>query len=400
MFEQIITERDVHQLIHKHELVSEKIDNNIKNYDQVIKNIFNNISSPSFTLKINKTLLYDKPLYIAADIESKIVLRYLDKLIKRVYKVKQANRDRIIKQLISILHSTNCFYITKLDISSFYETINTRTLIQRLKDDGIISFQNISYIEDIIVNKTCGVGLPRGVSFSSSLSELYLRDFDKFLKSDKRVSYFARYVDDIIIISSEDFFDDINLYVTEKLKLNLNTEKSKIIKIDNSANRSYNFDFLGFSFNINNQLTKKGKEKERELSISIAKSKIDKMKRRIIKSSMIFIKDGNYDDYHNRLRLLLSNYQLDSNQNGILMTGIFFNYKYITDFSSLNKINQFKNSILLSNSRLSRKIQSKLKDDEKQKLLKLNILEGFHSKMTIKLSEQKITKLFQELKYV
>ena len=115
---------------------------------------------------------------------------------------------------------------------------------------------------------------------------------------------------------------------------------------------------------------------------------------------MIFIKDGNYDDYHNRLRLLLSNYQLDSNQNGILMTGIFFNYKYITDFSSLNKINQFKNSILLSNSRLSRKIQSKLKDDEKQKLLKLNILEGFHSKMTIKLSEQKITKLFQELKYV
>ena len=43
MFEQIITERDVHQLIHKHELVSEKIDNNIKDYDQVIKNIFNNI---------------------------------------------------------------------------------------------------------------------------------------------------------------------------------------------------------------------------------------------------------------------------------------------------------------------------------------------------------------------
>jgi hypothetical protein len=287
-----------------------------------------------------------------------------------------------------------------LDISSFYETINTRPLIQRLKDDGIISFQNISYIEDIIVNKTCRVGLPRGVPFSSSLSDLYLRDFDKFLKSDKRVSYFARYVDDIIIIFYEEFFDDINLYVTEKLKLNLNIEKSKIIKIDNSANRSYNFDFLGFSFNINNQLTKKGKEKERELSISIAKSKIDKMKRRIIKSSMIFIKDGNYDDYHNRLRLLLSNYQLDSNQNGILMTGIFFNYKYITDFSSLNKINQFKNSILLSNSRLSRKIQSKLKDDEKQKLLKLNILEGFHSKMTIKLSEQKITKLFQELKYV
>lgn len=173
MFEQIITEQDVRQLIHKHELVNEKINNNIQDYDQVINKIYNNISSPDFAININKTQLYDKPLYTTADIESKIVIRYLDKLIKRVYKVKQANRDRIIKQLISILYSTNPFYITKLDISSFYETIDTKSLIQRLKDDGIISFQNISYIEDIIVNKTCGSGLPRGIAFSSSLSELY-----------------------------------------------------------------------------------------------------------------------------------------------------------------------------------------------------------------------------------
>ena len=341
MFEQIITERDVRQLIHKHELVKEKIKTNIKDYDQVINLIYNNISSPVFALSINTTYLYDKPLYIAADIESKIVLRYLDKLIKRVYKVKQSNRDRIIKQVISILYSTNPFYITKLDISSFYETINTTSLIQRLKDDGIISFQNISYIEDIIVNKTCGNGLPRGVAFSSSLSELYLRDFDKFLKADKRVSYFARYVDDIIIISSDEIFNDINLYVTDKLKLNLNPKKIKQIKIDNCSNHIYNFDFLGYSFKINNQLI----SKKRKITISIAKSKIDKIKRRIIKSSTIFIKDGKFDDYYNRLRLLLSNYRLDSNRNGILMSGIFFNYKYITDYSSLNKINQFKNFI-------------------------------------------------------
>lgn len=396
MFEQIITERDVRQLIHKHELVKEKIKTNIKDYDQVINLIYNNISSPVFALSINTTYLYDKPLYIAADIESKIVLRYLDKLIKRVYKVKQSNRDRIIKQVISILYSTNPFYITKLDISSFYETINTTSLIQRLKDDGIISFQNISYIEDIIVNKTCGNGLPRGVAFSSSLSELYLRDFDKFLKADKRVSYFARYVDDIIIISSDEIFNDINLYVTDKLKLNLNPKKIKQIKIDNCSNHIYNFDFLGYSFKINNQLI----SKKRKITISIAKSKIDKIKRRIIKSSTIFIKDGKFDDYYNRLRLLLSNYRLDSNRNGILMSGIFFNYKYITDYSSLNKINQFKNFILVSNTRISKQIQSKLKANENQKLLKLNVFEGFHSKMTIKLSKQKITKLFQELKYV
>ncbi len=398
MFEQIITERDVRQLIHKHELVKEKINTNTKDYEQVINSIYNNISSPSFIVRVNKTQLYEKPLYIAADIESKIVLRYLDKLIKRVYKVKQANRNRIIKQLISILYSTNPFYITKLDISSFYETINTTSLIQRLKDDGIISFQNISYIEDIIVNKTCGNGLPRGVAFSSSLSELYLRDFDKFLKADKRVSYFARYVDDIIIISSDDLLNDINDYFINKLRLNINTEKTTVIKFDNDDFRIEKFDFLGFNYTIENKIKKK--QKQRILSVSIADSKIKKIKQRIIKASMIYIKNRNFNDYYNRLRLIFSNYHLKSNENGILMTGIYYNYKYITDNSALNKINQFKNTLLTSNSRISKKLKTLLTEDEKKKLLKLNIVDGFHSKIKIRLSDQKITKLCQELKYV
>ena len=121
MLEQIITERDVRQLIHKHELYKEKGDTEFVDFNEIIKRIYANISSQNFNFNINKTYLYDKPLYLAGDIESKIVLRYLDKLVKRVYKVKQANRDRIIKQLISILKSTNEFYVIKLDISSFYD---------------------------------------------------------------------------------------------------------------------------------------------------------------------------------------------------------------------------------------------------------------------------------------
>lgn len=109
MLEQIITEQDVRQLIHKHELYQEKENPDFIDFNEIIKRIYENISSTNFSFNINKTYLYDKPLYLAGDIESKIVLRYLDKLVKRVYKVKQANRDRIIKQLISILQSTMNF---------------------------------------------------------------------------------------------------------------------------------------------------------------------------------------------------------------------------------------------------------------------------------------------------
>ncbi len=406
MLEQIITERDVRQLIHKHELYKEKGDSEFVDFNEIIKRIYANISSQNFTFNINKTYLYDKPLYLAGDIESKIVLRYLDKLVKRVYKVKQANRDRIIKQLISILKSTNEFYVIKLDISSFYESIDTAKLIQRLRDDGIISFQNVSYIESVI-NKTSGSGLPRGIPFSASLSELYLRDLDKYLKINCKVSYFARYVDDIIIISSEDISEEINTYISNSKGLNLTLNESKRVvhKIKNCDVKTYHFDFLGYEFAIKGQLEKEknkygNMEKYRKLDIYISSSKIDKIKRRIIKAALIFIQNKNFDSFYDRIRLIFSNYQLDSNANGILMTGIYYNYKYLSDNSSLNKINQFKNYLITSNSRLSKRIKLHLTTAQKEKLLKLNIRSGFYSKMKVKFSEQKIQELCKVLKYV
>ena len=398
MLEQIITERDVRQLIHKHELYKEKGDTEFVDFNEIIKRIYANISSQNFNFNINKTYLYDKPLYLAGDIESKIVLRYLDKLVKRVYKVKQANRDRIIKQLISILKSTNEFYVIKLDISSFYESIDTVKLIQRLRDDGIISFQNVSYIESVI-NKTSGSGLPRGIPFSASLSELYLRDLDKYLKINCKVSYFARYVDDIIIISSEDIKMEVNTYIQNKLNLKLNSSKSKIIPIKNKEDKIDVFNFLGYNFQVKFKVRER-KDYTRNVIITIDQSKIDKIKQRIVKASLIFIQNKNFDSFYDRLRLIFSNYQLDSNANGILMTGIYYNYKYITDNSSLNKINQFKNYLITSNSRLSKKIKLHLTTAQKEKLLKLNICSGFYSKMKVKFSEQKIQELCKVLKYV
>ena len=172
----------------------------------------------------------------------------------------------------------------------------------------------------------------------------------------------------------------------------------KIISIKNNEDKTNDFDFLGYNFRIESKLQKQ--KEERNLSITIAQSKIDKIKRRIIKASLVFMKNKKFIDYYNRLRLIFSNYQLDSNYNGILMTGIYYNYKHITDNSSLNKINQFKNYLLTSNSRLSKNIRMHLIPAQKDKLLKLNICSGFHSKMKVKLSEQMLQNLCKVLRYV
>lgn len=397
MFEQIITERDVRYLIHKHELYDEVNDFQKESLSEVIENIYSKITSDSFNCDIRKTIFDDNCLYMANNIETKIFLRYLNQIIKNVYKVKQTNRNRIIKQLISILYSNNDFYIIKLDISSFYESINTEYLIQKLKKDGIISFQNILSIENVIHSTTIK-GLPRGITFSASLSEIYLKDFDKYLRQNEAVTYFARYVDDIIIISSKDISDSIiDILSKSPYELKINKDKTKVMNVISDQNKINNFNFLGYNFKINSKCSNKNK---RSIIISIQDSKIEKIKRRIIKSTMIFLKDNNFSNYYNRLKLLFGNYQLDSNENGILMTGIYYNYQFITEMSSLNKLNQFKNFLITGNSRISKQLQARLSVSQKQQLLKLNICKGFNSKFNINLSKQKIIKLTQVLKYV
>ena len=47
-----------------------------------------------------------------------------------------------------------------------------------------------------------GSGVPRGFGVSAYLSELYMREIDNEIKALPDVIYYARYVDDIVIIFS------------------------------------------------------------------------------------------------------------------------------------------------------------------------------------------------------
>ncbi len=45
------------------------------------------------------------------------------------------------------------------------------------------------------------VGLPRGVPLSATLSEYSMKRFDRFVSTLPEVYYYARYVDDIVIVT-------------------------------------------------------------------------------------------------------------------------------------------------------------------------------------------------------
>ena len=87
--------------------------------------------------------------------------------------------------------------------------------------------------------------MPIGNLTSQFFANVYLNELDQFVKHVLKVKYYLRYVDDLIILHSskkqlKDHKLQINLFLKEKLKLDLHPDKSKIISLSRGV------DFLGF----------------------------------------------------------------------------------------------------------------------------------------------------------
>ena len=130
-----------------------------------------------------------------------LIAKKLNDNIRRLFKIKPSDRHAIIKQTISLLKDSQPITIARLDIKNFYETIDRKKLVQYVINEWLLSHQSRIFLEnwDKQLNEQNIEGLPRGMSLSSTLSEIRIRNFDKIMKYEKKVYFYARYVDDIII---------------------------------------------------------------------------------------------------------------------------------------------------------------------------------------------------------
>ena len=88
-------------------------------------------------------------------------------------------------------------------------------------------------------------GMPLGNLTSQFFANIYLNELDYFLKHELKAKYYIRYVDDFVILHSskeqlQEWKEKINLFLKEKLKLDLHKDKSKIISLAKGV------DFVGF----------------------------------------------------------------------------------------------------------------------------------------------------------
>ena len=114
----------------------------------------------------------------------------------------------------------NTTYCLKLDIKKFYPNIDHQILKELLRRK--FKDQDLLWLLDEIIDSAEGV--PIGNYLSQYFANFYLTYFDHWIKEQKQVTYYFRYADDLVILSSSKqelhkLLDEIKLYLSSKLKL-------------------------------------------------------------------------------------------------------------------------------------------------------------------------------------
>ncbi len=159
--------------------------------------------------------------------------RAIDRFRRFFYKASQNN--------------TKTVHVLKCDIKKFFASIDQDILMNILNkyifDKDILKL--VSKIVSSFHLSETGVGLPLGNLTSQLLVNIYMNEFDQFIKHKIKVKYYIRYADDFVILSkSKDWLESlipkIQLFLSEKLKLRLHPNKVSIKTL------SSGIDFLGW----------------------------------------------------------------------------------------------------------------------------------------------------------
>lgn len=156
------------------------------------------------------------------------------------------NRFTLFARQVSKNYTRTC-YVLKCDIKKFFASIDHEVMKKIIKrhivDDDICWL--INKVLKSFHTTAEGVGLPLGNLTSQLLVNIYMHEFDMYIKQELRVKYYIRYADDFAILSDnkkylEDLLPKVNIFLNKKLKLQLHPFKVYIKTYGSGV------DFLGW----------------------------------------------------------------------------------------------------------------------------------------------------------
>ena len=159
---------------------------------------------------------------------------------------KAMNRFRSFAYQVSDNH-TKTVWVLKCDIKKFFASIDQETLIKIL-EQYISDRDIILLLSQIVGSFNSGKndkGLPLGNLTSQLLVNIYMNEFDQFMKHKLKAKHYIRYADDFVVLSHnkswlEELLSKIADFLFEQLKLNLHPDKISIRTLTSGV------DFLGW----------------------------------------------------------------------------------------------------------------------------------------------------------
>lgn len=333
-----------------------------------LESLAETVNGNGFRIKLNTVKLKDgKTGYTVPDTpENFFVMKTLQANLKRVFKVQQANRHRIMTQVRLLMNESTPKYIIRTDIHHFYETIPQNRLLDMISGNTLLSKRSVHFVRQILqefeekkaATEPRGLGVPRGVGASAYLSEIYLRDLDEKIKHREEVVYYVRYVDDIFMVLShlpgktglDEYYDDLREeFAKTGLALmdpNDKEQQKKMLLQDLFAprrtgddNGKGTFSYLGYKLHW---VLNKGEQGNKLITtFNLSDNKNKKIRTRIDRAFAHFEEKTKYSlkearqDLRDSLRFIAGNYRLTKSKNGI-KAGVYYSNDLLTDSNALN----------------------------------------------------------------
>ncbi len=224
---------------------------------------------------------------------------------------------RAICRLESFIRKESCnfseqCFVLKCDIKKFFDSVDHRILFEIIKQkiddsDVLLLLQEIinSFTSKIESQSQLGLfdcrevifknpkdfvvckGIPIGNLTSQLFANIYMNEFDQFIKHKLRVKCFCRYTDDFVLISNDrnhlaNLLPKIQSFLENELKLELHPNKISIRKIQQGI------DFLGYVVLPHYRIvrTKTKKRIFKKLKVKIEEFKNDQICEKLLYQSL------------------------------------------------------------------------------------------------------------------
>lgn len=160
---------------------------------------------------------------------------------------KALDRFRQFAYQVSQNNAKTC-WVLKCDVKKFFASIDhevlARILSEHIPDKKILWL--IDRVTGSFYSTRIGVGLPLGNLTSQLLVNIYMNEFDRFMKHKLKTEHYIRYADDFVVLSEnkkrlESLIPRLRIFLAQNLKLILHPDKVFIKTVASGA------DFLGWT---------------------------------------------------------------------------------------------------------------------------------------------------------